>query len=137
MLSDGGGIISESGGDYFSELGGEIISESGGRIASEFAPLILAVDNLGLCRMHLKSARCQPRTQLHLEGFGLLLALAVNKTIVGISTPWMRPRHPEIKCIVQKEIRQDRANHAPCGVPRDRSMTSPFFSMGATSHLSM
>ncbi|WP_274853758.1 hypothetical protein [Sinorhizobium meliloti] len=30
MLSDGGGIISESGGDYFSELGGEIISESGG-----------------------------------------------------------------------------------------------------------
>ncbi len=37
MLSDGGGIISESGGDYFSELGGEIISESGGRIASEFA----------------------------------------------------------------------------------------------------
>ncbi|WP_274857184.1 hypothetical protein [Sinorhizobium meliloti] len=37
MLSDGGGIISESGGDYFSELGGEIISESGARIASEFA----------------------------------------------------------------------------------------------------
>ncbi len=39
MLSDGGGIISESGGDYFSELGGEIISESGGRIASEFAAI--------------------------------------------------------------------------------------------------
>ncbi|WP_158243417.1 hypothetical protein, partial [Sinorhizobium medicae] len=29
MLSDGGGIISESGGDYFSELGGEIISDQG------------------------------------------------------------------------------------------------------------
>ena len=40
------------------------------------------------CRMHLQSARRQARTQLHLEGFGLLFALAVNKTIVGISTPW-------------------------------------------------
>ncbi len=37
MLSDGGGIISESGGDYFSELGGRDHFGIRGRIASEFA----------------------------------------------------------------------------------------------------
>ncbi|MBP2466800.1 hypothetical protein JOH52_002821 [Sinorhizobium meliloti] len=42
MLSDGGGIISESGGDYFSELGGEIISESGGGLPRNLHPRDLA-----------------------------------------------------------------------------------------------
>lgn len=72
------------------------------------APLVLAIDDLGLCRMHLKSACCQSSTKLRLEGFGLLFTPAVHKAIVSISTPWklgMRPRHPQIKCIVHKEIR--------------------------------
>ncbi|MDE4621290.1 DNA helicase [Sinorhizobium meliloti] len=49
MLSDGGGIISESGGDYFSELGGEIISESGGGLPRNLHLRSLDEGRHGLC----------------------------------------------------------------------------------------
>ena len=101
---------------------------------------VLAVDDLGLCRMHLEPARCQSRLKLRPEGFCLLLGPAMHKSIVSISTPWevgMCPRHPEIKRIVQEEIGQIGLTTPPCGVPRVRSMISPSFSIGAVSHLSM
>src|ERR1700745_2389971 len=52
------------------------------------ASLILAVDDLGLCRMHLKPACCQSRAKLRHKGFSLLFTPAVHKTVVSISTPW-------------------------------------------------
>jgi hypothetical protein len=75
--------------------------------------------------MHLKPARCQPRTQLSLEGFGLSFALAVNKTVVGISTSWkfgMHVSHPQIKRIVHEEIGEARTNNTALrGAARSRN----------------
>ncbi|QQF07162.1 hypothetical protein [Sinorhizobium meliloti] len=66
MLSDGGGIISESGGDYFSELGGEIISESGG----------------GLPR-NLQAALAQAMNEQNFRRLGLTERLARQHCSVG------------------------------------------------------
>jgi hypothetical protein len=66
--------------------------------------------------MHLEPAYRQSRVKLRHEGFSLLFIPAMHKSIVSISTPWkvrMRPRHPEIKCIVHEEIRQDWADYSP------------------------
>jgi hypothetical protein len=71
------------------------------------ASLILAVDDLGLCRMHLEPAYRQSRVKLRHEGFSLLFTPAMHKSIVSISTPWkvrMRPRHPEIESVMQEQV---------------------------------
>src|SRR5262249_36632465 len=52
-----------------------------------FAIPILAVDDLGFCRMQLQAALCQARLKFGLEGLGFLLVPAVNQSIIRIPTP--------------------------------------------------
>src|SRR5215831_3972089 len=69
--------------------------ESDVRIRS-FAIPVLAVDDLGFCRMQFQAALCQARLKFGLEGLGLVLVPAVNQSIISIPTPWkvrVRPRH--------------------------------------------
>jgi len=66
--------------------------------------------------MHLQMAFRQTCLKLRLEGFCFLLATAVHQSIICIPTPWeirVCPCHPGIKRIVEKEVGQNRANHAP------------------------
>ena len=44
------------------------------------------IDDLGLCRMHLKSARLQPRSKLGPNGLCFLLGPAVHQSVVSIPT---------------------------------------------------
>jgi hypothetical protein len=70
-------------------------------------PIVLAVDDLGLRRMHLKPAHVQPRLKLAPQGFSFLLGPTMHQAVVSIATPWkvgVCPRHPELKRIVQEEI---------------------------------
>src|SRR5215467_5385838 len=98
--------------------GPELISEEVKlyvRIRSS-TPVVLAIDDLGLCRMHLKSARLQPRSKLGPNGLCFLLGPAVHQSVVSIPTPrkvGMCPRHPEIKRIMQEQIGKYWADHAP------------------------
>src|SRR5579859_922945 len=78
-----------------------------------FAPIVFAINDLGFGRMHLKSTFCQSSTKLRLEGLGLLFAPTVDKSIVGVPTPWkirMCPRHPQIKRIMHEEVGEAGAN---------------------------
>jgi hypothetical protein len=64
--------------------------------------------------MHLQAALCQANLQLRLKRLSFLLVTAVHQSIVRIPTPRevrVFPRHPEIKRIVEKKIRQDWADH--------------------------
>jgi len=66
--------------------------------------------------MHLEAAFCQPDMKLSLKGLGFLLVPTVNQSIVCVPTPWkvwVGPRHPEIKRVMQEQIRQNRADNAP------------------------
>ena len=68
---------------------------------------ILAVDDLRLGRMQLQVALRQPCLKIGLEGLRFLLGPAVNQPVIRIPTPrkvWVRPRHPEVECVVQKKI---------------------------------
>src|SRR4029077_1927019 len=49
-----------------------------------FAIPVLAVDDLGFCRMKLQAALCQARLKFGLKGLGFLLVLAVNQSIISI-----------------------------------------------------
>jgi hypothetical protein len=83
------------------------------RIRSSATP-VLAVDDLGLCRMQLQAALCQTRLKFDLEGLGFLLASAVNQPVISIPTPRkvrVRPRHPEIERVMQEQVRQNRADN--------------------------
>src|SRR5258708_15191499 len=83
------------------------------RIRSSATP-VLAVDDLGLCRMQLQAALCQTRLKFDLESLGFLLASAVNQPVISIPTPRqdrMRPRHPEIECVMQEQVLQDQADN--------------------------
>src|SRR5258708_27713137 len=85
------------------------------RMRSSATP-VLAVDDLGLCRMQLQAALCQTRLKFDLESLGFLLASAVNQPVISIPTPRkvrMRPRHPEIECVMQEQVRQDLRNAPP------------------------
>lgn len=76
-----------------------------------FALPVFAVDDFGLCRMHLQVALRQPSMKLSLESFCFLLSSTVHQPIVCISTPWevrMCHRHPDIKRVVQGKIGQNR-----------------------------
>src|SRR5438034_11282313 len=64
---------------------------------------------LGLSVQPLRG-RCAERV----ESLGFLLASAVNQPVISIPTPRkvrMRPRHPEIECVMQEQVRQDRADN--------------------------
>ena len=79
-----------------------------------FALSVPAVDDPGLRRMHFQTALRQPGLKRGLEGQGFLLRSAVNKPVISIPTPWevgMCPCHPEIKCVMHEQIREDRANN--------------------------
>lgn len=78
----------------------------------------VAVDDLGLDRMHLKSAFCQPGLKRSLEGLCFLLGPAVHETIIGIPTPWkirVRPsQRPADDCGAKRRLNPNsRAQHAP------------------------
>src|SRR5215831_4579822 len=79
-----------------------------------FAIAILAVDDLGFCRMQLQAALCQTRLKFGLDGLGFLLVPAVNQSIIRIPTPRkvrVRPRHPEIERVMQEQVRQNWADN--------------------------
>jgi hypothetical protein len=79
-------------------------------------PIVLAVNDLGLRRMHLKSAHFQPRPRFDPEGFGFPLVPAMRQAVVSMATPWKvraGPRHPEVKRMAREEIGWDWADHAP------------------------
>src|SRR5262245_9329220 len=67
------------------------------RILSLSLP-VLAVDDLGLRRMHLEAALRQSGKKLSLKGLRFLPAPTVNQSIVCVPTPrkvWVRPCHPQ------------------------------------------
>src|SRR5437667_10926145 len=79
-----------------------------------FAFLVLAVDDFGFRRMHLQVALRQASLKLRLERLCFLLVTAVHQSVVRIPTPReVRecPRHPEIERVVEKNVRQNWANH--------------------------
>src|SRR6266699_194336 len=64
------------------------------RIRSSATP-VLAVDDLGLCRMQFQAALGQARLKFELEGMGLPLGLAVSQPVTSIKKQpkvWVRPR---------------------------------------------
>ena len=64
--------------------------------------------------MHLQVAIRQASLKLRLQRLCFLLVTAVNQSVVRIPTPRevrVCPRHPEIERIVEKNVRQDWANH--------------------------
>src|SRR5260370_42414847 len=54
--------------------------ELNARIRSSATP-VLAVDDLGLCRIQLQPALCQTRLKFDLERLGFLLASALNQPV--------------------------------------------------------
>src|SRR6266446_5246604 len=85
---------------------------------------VLAVDDLGFCRMQFQAALCQARLKFGLEGLGFLLVPAVNQSIISIPTPRkvrVRPRHPEIERVMQEQVRQNRADNTTLRPPLRRS----------------
>jgi len=78
------------------------------RIAS-LATAVLAVNDLGLCRMHLQTAFGQTKLKLGHDDLRLLLAPAMHQSVVCIPTPRklrVCPCHPQIERIMQEQICQ-------------------------------
>ena len=76
---------------------------------------VLAVYDLRLVWMHLKAALRKPGIQRRHDGLRLLFRLAVHQSIIRIATPGnarVRPGHPGIERVVQKEIGQNGTDHA-------------------------
>src|SRR5207237_6581495 len=97
-----------------------------------FALSILAVDDLCLAGMQLQAAFRQASLKLGLEGLGFLRAPTVHQPVIRIPAPrevGVCPSHPEIKCVVQEQIRLNWANHAPL-----RGSTSSLNSITALLH---
>ena len=66
--------------------------------------------------MHLQMALRQASLKLQLERLCFLLVTAVHQSVVSIPTPRevrVCPHHPEIERIVEKNVRQNWADHAP------------------------
>jgi len=66
--------------------------------------------------MHFQAAFRQARLKLCLEGLRFLLVPAVYQSVICIPTPrkvGVRPRHPEIERVMQKQVSQNRADNAP------------------------
>ena len=58
--------------------------------------------------MQLQAAFRQANLKLGLEGLGFLRGPAVHQPVIRIPAPrevGVRPSHPEIKCVVQEQIR--------------------------------
>src|SRR5215469_858396 len=73
-----------------------------------FAFPVLAVDDLGFCRMQLQVALCQSLLKLAPEGFCFAFAAAVDQSIIGVPTPGkvgMRPCYPEIERVMHEQVR--------------------------------
>jgi hypothetical protein len=76
---------------------------------------ILAVDDLRLLRMQFQLAIGKTIDERTPEGPGLCLGSAVTYNIVGLAFERdvrIVPRHPRIKRIVQKQVRQERTDNA-------------------------
>jgi hypothetical protein len=74
------------------------------------------MDDPCLGGMHFELAFRQPRLKFSLEGLSFFLGPTVHQPIVSIPTPWevrVCPFHPEIKCVVQEQIRKNRTNYFP------------------------
>jgi len=86
---------------------------------------ILALDDFGLCRMHLQTAFGQTKLKLGHDDLRLLLTPAVYQSIVCIPTPRklrVCPCHPQIERIVQEQIGQygtDQPSHNLAKLPFD------------------
>src|SRR5215469_15486903 len=72
------------------------------------------MDDPGFGGMHFELAFRQPLLKFSLEGLSFFLGPTVHQPIVSIPTPWevrVFPYHPEIKCVVQEQIRKNRTNY--------------------------
>jgi hypothetical protein len=66
--------------------------------------------------MHFQLTLSQPRLKRSLDGLSFLLGPTVHQPVIRITAPWEVgefPFHPEIKCVVQEQIRQNRADYSP------------------------
>lgn len=66
--------------------------------------------------MKLQHTVVQPFFYLDPEPVGLLPAFAVNDNVIGVPLKWYAgifPPHPFIERIMQKKIRQQRADYPP------------------------
>ena len=95
------------------------------RIAEKIEPMVwvvsasiivLAIDDFGLIRMQRQRALREPLLQRCPQRPGLFFTATMADRIIGVSLERnvrMVPRHPYVERVVQKEIRQERANDSP------------------------
>jgi hypothetical protein len=95
------------------------------RIAEKIEPMVwvvsasiivLAIDDFGLVRMQRQRALREPLLQRCPQRLGLFFTATMADRIIGVSLERnvrMVPRHPYVERVVQKEIRQERANYSP------------------------
>src|SRR5207302_9041446 len=79
-----------------------------------FALTVLAVNNLGLVRMHLQTTLPQPRVKRSLDRLRFLLSTAMHKSIIRIPAPGSirkRSPHPDIECVMHKQVSHHRTDH--------------------------
>ena len=80
------------------------------------APLVPAVDDLRLGGVQFQSALRQPSLKLRPQGFRFLFSPTMYQPVIRIPTPrevGVCPLHPQVECVMQEQIGQDRADHAP------------------------
>ena len=78
--------------------------------------IVLAIDDFGLIRMQRQRALREPLLQRCPQRPGLFFTATMADRIIGVSLERnvrMVPRHPYVERVVQKEIRQERANDCP------------------------
>jgi hypothetical protein len=76
------------------------------------------MDDPGFGGMHFELAFRQPRLKFSLEGLSFFLGPTVHQPIISIPTPWegrVCPFHPEIKRVMQEQIRNNRTNFPIAG----------------------
>ena len=77
--------------------------------------IILAIDDPRLLRMEFQSTVQQPLCNCLPNRLGLPFRSTVHDDIIGVPLEWKTRivrRHPSVKCIMQKQIGQQRAGHA-------------------------
>lgn len=90
------------------------------RLAFTSASIILAVNDPRFRRMQFQAALCEPSLERFANALRLHLIPAMYQPAIRTPTPprsGERPGHPEVKCVVHKEIGEDRAHHAPLWGP--------------------
>src|SRR5277367_3662905 len=114
-----GGLVADRREEAHKELSPPILGPPGPKSVAEeveldvlmlaFPAIVLAIHNLGLLRVKLKTAFLQTSPDRFEHELRLSQALGVNDHIVRITLELDRrigPDHPEIKRIVHEEIRQ-------------------------------